>query len=621
MRKKIYFKEYVRNLDLWRNQDISKFYKILNSLLKYKHKGKLVKGIKQEDGSVVYGSLKNQIVKEYFSKIFNWDTKPAQIRNNGIFEYRIELDKAFERIARNKAVGYDNIPGEIFQLNENMGVLKQRLKSHFTNYLIAGDVPEYFMNARLVLFSKDDSETPPVNKTRPISILPTITKILETSIMYNLEKVTKGPMFWKWQRGFIKGKSTLDNIKDVIQCAKEQQKLRQNREIKTATIVFFDFEKAYNNVPRDILIEKLQNMNIPCNITKLINRMLEKFKLNYNGEKILTNKGLVQGSVLSPILFNLFINDLIMEFEISGIMVRAYADDIAWVCNSVSQTRTAIEIMSKWAKQNKMTVNSNKSGIIRILLRKGGVKQISNWLKIPEVRCYKYLGVTINQSLKLDEHYIVIRNIEAQLKRRIGLLKPSLMNTKSRRMVFKTILRSKISYAWAVICRDNEKYTRQWESMLYRLLKLLFCIKSNVNKQLLFTVLNIENGRKYIEKCYQTKNKLENLMRKKDESLVDYLSIKTIKLKLNWLFQRKPTKPKCKCKTIIDSNHVVNWCPKTESWRIIFNEKAKDQVKLTIWEALQSSFNGSTNYKNIANLLNTATEKLVELYIFNCDNS
>ena len=136
-----YFKEYVRNLDLWRNQDISKFYKILNSLLKYKHKGKLVKGIKQEDGSVVYGSLKNQIVKEYFSKIFNWDTKPAQIRNNGIFEYRIELDKAFERIARNKAVGYDNIPGEIFKLNENMGVLKQRLKSHFTNYLIAGDVP------------------------------------------------------------------------------------------------------------------------------------------------------------------------------------------------------------------------------------------------------------------------------------------------------------------------------------------------------------------------------------------------------------------------------------------------------------------------------------------------
>ena len=78
-----------------------------------------------------------------------------------------------------------------------MGVLKQRLKSHFTNYLIAGDVPKYFMNTQLVLLSKDNSETSSVNKTRPISILPTFTKILETSIIYNLEKVTKIPMFLK----------------------------------------------------------------------------------------------------------------------------------------------------------------------------------------------------------------------------------------------------------------------------------------------------------------------------------------------------------------------------------------------------------------------------------------
>ena len=57
--------------------------------------------------------------------------------------------------------------------------------------------------------------------------------------------------------------------------------------------------------------------------------MLRKFKLNYNGETIHTNKCLVQSSVLSPILFNLFINDLIILLEINSIMVRTYADDIA----------------------------------------------------------------------------------------------------------------------------------------------------------------------------------------------------------------------------------------------------------------------------------------------------
>ena len=161
--------------------------------------------------------------------------------------------------------------------------------------------------------------------------IPSITKIFEYSILHNLEKITLSSIFSKNQRGFTKGKSTLDNIRDIIQYAKELQIQRQQDIIKTATIIFFDFEKAYDNVPRKILMEKLQKLNLPWNITRVINNMLNNFNLNYNGQMIQTYKGLVQGSVLSPILFNIFTNDLLLTYEINGIMVRAYADDIACV--------------------------------------------------------------------------------------------------------------------------------------------------------------------------------------------------------------------------------------------------------------------------------------------------
>ena len=98
------------------------------------------------------------------------------------------------------------------------------------------------MEGRLVLISKIN--TPEINDTRPISVLPAITKIFETSILHNLERLTISPAFSKNQRGFTKGNSTLDNIKEVIEIAR---KLRDNKaKYETPSLIFFDFCKAYD---------------------------------------------------------------------------------------------------------------------------------------------------------------------------------------------------------------------------------------------------------------------------------------------------------------------------------------------------------------------------------------
>ena len=233
------------------------------------------------------------------------------------------------------------------------------------------EVPDYFMKAKLCLISKDGTEYPEIDNIRPISVLPTITKIFELSILNHLEEATASQIFSNSQRGFLKGKSTLNNIKDVLQMFNELQKERKANKRFNPMLIFYDFKKAYDSVSRHILIRKLQNFQIPTNIISIIGNMLKKSTLIFEGKEIKTFKGLIQGSTLSPLLFNLYLNDLLVLFNMQGIFSRAYADDVICICSTLDQVNTAMTIMKEWSQRNKMRINKDKSGIMRILLRKG----------------------------------------------------------------------------------------------------------------------------------------------------------------------------------------------------------------------------------------------------------
>ena len=85
--------------------------------------------------------------------------------------------------------------------------------------------------------------------------------------------------------------STLDNIRDVPKKARELRDYKSPKE--SPNIIFFNFSKAYVSVPRDKMIAKMQDLEVPWSIIMIINSMLENFELNSVLMKIKTNRRLM----------------------------------------------------------------------------------------------------------------------------------------------------------------------------------------------------------------------------------------------------------------------------------------------------------------------------------------
>ena len=271
------------------------------------------------------GEEKNEVIIHYFKQLYNGPKEPYSGESNGVFDFRVDARRGFERWATNKAAGIDEIAGEFYKNIRIRDILIERLQKHFTEYTRNMSIPDYFIKAKLILISKDGAEYPKIGQIRPISILPTITKIFELSILHFLEQATLSPKFWNDQRGFLKGRSTFNNINDVLKTFRDLQTNKKSNKNLKPLIIFFDFKKAYDSISRQILLTKLNDFEIPTNIINLISNMLKKFTLIYGDSEIKTYRGLIHGSVLSPLLFNLYINDLLLLYRAHGIFVRAYA--------------------------------------------------------------------------------------------------------------------------------------------------------------------------------------------------------------------------------------------------------------------------------------------------------
>jgi len=201
----------------------------------------------------------------------------------------------------------------------------------------------------------------------------------------------------------------------------------------------------------------------------------------------------LQGSLISPILFNLYINDLINEIDKHAFDILAYADDLAIICEGKNQLINIFNIIEKWTKNNGIMVNKNKSGIMVIK----GTETNSKIEGYPVIKEYKYLGITINNKLQINKH---VGNINKKLNEyftRNYILNKRLFSVKSIMLIFGYFHKSRMLYGLPAFI-DQKVWINRIDKILTNNIKKLLKLPIRTNTERL--KLAFKNMKIYFKK-------------------------------------------------------------------------------------------------------------------------
>uniref|UniRef100_A0A1B6EPZ8 Reverse transcriptase domain-containing protein n=1 Tax=Cuerna arida TaxID=1464854 RepID=A0A1B6EPZ8_9HEMI len=325
-----------------------------------------------------------------------------------------ELEKLFSNLKSNNSAGFDDITGKIVKFCKEE-VLKPI--HHIVNAsLQQAVVPSKMKIAKIYpVFKKGDKLDP--NNYRPISNLPTISKLLER-VVYNqlIAHLERNNLITPQQHGFRRGHSTNSAI---VNLCKDINDIWENK--KSASGLFLDLQKAFDNIDWNIFISKLQQLNIRNFALQWIKSYLadrrQFVEVAHRSKNTVgsvrsslrnVTKGVPQGSILGPLYFLIYINSLP---DMLGMNLRCilFADDTTIIIptdrhndnsNIVNATLdTATEIC------NSLKLNINKSKTVHINFTPNNRnKNENNSLKVQTSSSTKFLGIIVDENLNWLNH-------------------------------------------------------------------------------------------------------------------------------------------------------------------------------------------------------------------------
>ena len=381
-----------------------------------------------------------------------------------------EIVQELKCTRNHKAAGDDNIPSDFYKILQ----IEELKDSNFAKALLIGlnkvyeesICPKEWENCTVVPVYKKGNEYDP-NNYRGIALINTMQKILAKILAKRMQSAcTDFNLLIKEQAGFIREGECASQIVSLLECCQ-----RRKFNHKDTYLLFLDLKKAYDMVPHKRLIEKMRKFQFGPKLIRFIESMYQNTYMRVKvgtqlSESFKYERGVRQGCPTSPILFNIYINDIldrIRPIEVEGLCHGfrglMFADDTVIAAESLEDLNNKIKIIQEWMSENSMEINPSKCGV---MLVKEGIVNIPeikyNNEIIPNVNSYTYLGVEFNDQLDLE--------LMAGLRQRKGIamsntLGPTLRNNKIpleyKRMLISNILIPTLSYGTEVFGMSEKR--------------------------------------------------------------------------------------------------------------------------------------------------------------------
>jgi len=372
-------------------------------------------------GSRLSNQIDNNNVKPYTDYLTN--------HTDTTFDFTLITEEIIiniiNKLPNKKSCGTDNISNKLLKKIKHF--ISGPLTLIVNQCLTTGIFPDNFKVSKIIpIYKKDDRKL--LTNYRPISLLPTMSKIIERIMhgqLYNY--FNDNNLIAEQQYGFRKNHST-----ELAALKLSDHNISEMDRGNIPIAIFLDLSKAFDTLNHDILLKKLRFYGVKDSAHKLIDHYLrdrqQYVKIgDCQSNLIPISTGIPQGSILGPLFFSIYINDLPTACDSFKFIM--YADDTTLyanienfdqndIDNEISQE---LEQINNWLAANKLSLNVKKSKFM-LFHKLKQVPTISiqiNNVTIDRVSHFNYLGITFDEHLSWENH---INMISIKISKIIGII-------------------------------------------------------------------------------------------------------------------------------------------------------------------------------------------------------